>query len=409
MPSPKNNKRLHQFGQFLVQTPNQSGTYTIGVKDNAEDSKILDGKFDNNFFSAKSNAVNYQMTFEALSEYGVDDIDFILHELREQQHENSLQSTLKKVFFVNYDCHKSLLERPRVYFNYGYTDNLSITNNEREDNRKINASLRLLKPFFFECDRDLAILDPAKITGTQVYSYDYNAYYNSTQVYDFITSFTINPNDPNLTVYDLKKYFECCEGQKYFLYYKDFFNIGNLQKREATESIAQRRDNKTLIVPLYTNASIITNTDRSAIQLPSQYPAGWTGGKLDLNTSRKSEIMVLELDATVPQNYSIKITNEENKSYLKFTWLSSTSGGQTQKVQIYPHLGTVYANEILANPLTDYTLEVDERYGSLYFDSLYNNPAYPAQLGQQTSQTIMIEQSQAISNTLYIQTLKTFY
>jgi hypothetical protein len=80
-----------------------------------------------------------------------------------------------------------------------------------------------------------------------------------------------------------------------------------------------------------------------------------------------------------------------------------------QNIQIYPHLNKVWVGGRLADPLTEYTIEVDQEFGTIYFDSLYINPNIPIQVGIQDSQAISILQSQTNNSTLYIQTLKTFY
>lgn len=408
----KNIKKLYQFNNYLTHQPNQKGQYTVGIKDNKEDTKLIDGNFDNSFYSPKINAYTWQAEFDIYDEFGVNDIDFLLHEWKDKNSTDGsiLSSNYKKTFWVNNNCEDST-ERPRVYFNYGYADSTTINYSEENSQSEIQikTNLKLLKPFFFECTRDLFLLDRSKLQDINLYGYDWNAFYNSTQVYDLFQSYLVNPNDPTLTTAELNQYFDCCEKKQSLLLYKDFFNLANLKRREITNSIATRRDNQTLVVNLGLNQNFTTSTDRSNIVLGSPYPVGWTGGKLDLNTSRKSEIMVIELDTSIPTNYWIKIKNLDNDSYLKLTWRATTNNGQSGQLQIYPHLGQVWANGLLANPLTDYTLEVDSSKGSLYFDSLYQIPNLPPQLAQVQSQALLIEQSSIVANTLYIQTLKTFY
>lgn len=406
----KNLKKLYQFNNYLTHQPNQKGSYTVAVKDNSENSRVNDGNFSQTFYDPKFNSYIWKADFEINTEFGINDLDFILHEWNDKNSNeySVLSSRLKKVFWINNDCNNTFT-KPRVYFNYGYADSTTINYSEDSDTElKISTTIKTLKPFFFECTRDLFLLDKQKLNELQLYGYDWNAYYDSTQVYDFLQDYLIDINNPNLTVKELNDYFDCCSTKQNLLLYKDFFNLSNSTKRDIQDSIATRRDNQTLIIPL-DSLSITTSTDRSAIILGNPYPINWTGGKLDLNTSRKSEVMVIELDIGMPTNYWFKITNLVNGSSVKLTWKATTNNGQSGNIQFYPHTGQVWANGLLANPFSDYTLEVDNTNGCLYFDSLYKVPNLPIQLTQLDSQNIVIEQSSMQSNTLYIQTLKTFY
>ncbi len=405
-------KKLYQFQDFLVHSPNLKGSYNIHIKDNQESSNIRDGNLDSNFFGSRFSEYNYKASLEINNNYGTTELDYILRQLYSNENVDFISNLikLKKVFWLSTTKKQSEINKPKVFFNYGYANNTTITNDENDDSEiKISFDIKTIKPFFFECDRNLSIIDWSLLGNQQIYGYDNNAFYDSTQVYDAIFQASVNPNDPNISKATLDKYFGNCCGTKYNFVYKDIFNLANLSKREVIQSIAQNVDSKTLIIPLNVSKSIITSTDRSKVVLGSPFPTGLTGGKLDLQTSRKSEVMILELDANVPQNYWIKIKNLQNNSYIKFTWLSQINNGIVNYIQILPHLGKVYYNlNTLANPITDYTIEVSDANGSLYFDAMFApRDVYMPYFTD--SQNLVIEQSQTISNSLYIQTLKTFY
>jgi hypothetical protein len=395
-------KEFYQFSNYLSHRMNGSGSYDIKLKGNTENSNITNGNYDSNFFDQKFEGYSPKVQFEINRNYGTQDLNYILYQLFGEQKKDYRQNrvALKPVFWLeNQQSANNQLLNPKIYFNYGYANNGTIQYDHTKTNptNKMSFDIVTKKPFFFEADRNLYIYDPEQGSSINEYGYDNQIKYDNTQVYDF--------NSINFVKYDLANFTEA-QRTRYFgstafrypLVYDDIFNLADLDNRLFQSSLASLIDSKTLIIPLNTSQQILTTTDRSSVG----------AGKLDLNTSIRTDVMVIELNTSVPTGYNLKILNIENGSYIDFTWLSTANSGQSGNIQIFPHLGKVYTGLTkLANPLTDYTMEVSESDGQLYFDSFLQ--PYDIVSPDKTSfQQLYITQNQTINNSILIQTLKTF-
>jgi hypothetical protein len=335
-------KKLYQFGGYVFGETNFNSDYSTTAKVQQSNSVLLDGAirlngYDRNTIDDRTITVSFRIK-------DTESIDNLQFEFFGQP---------KKIFFVHYEKRGFI----NILFNYAECINLTGHGFSSGDvfNQEFTATFRLMSPFLYKCQENLYLLDSKLFpVSNRTYWGDGVTTWGGGAIWGDTSSLGVNLDLVNQSFATMDKYFGCnCEAG-FPLFYYDAFIKKEFYLPTAT-ALTQTA-----------NLATVNNTFQTL------------SSNLQLKGTFENRLIVVKILAILQQNQWIEITNQDNNSSIRITWLDPSPLGSPNLV-LFANDFELYNFDQGNVPITDnnrFQIDVNSE-DSLYFSSHYQSTYDP--------------------------------